>query len=773
METKQQDPGGSQHKITPLAPHHSSDDAAHDEPKTYCHEQDDPWQDQDTLHSELENVKGDLVQQGDHGEDGQSNYDGKSGSSHSNDSSQRRKSSDRDIVSGGLSINGRGAIPGLPGYNPDLNPLINSTFPASNFPSLPLAGLGPVTTYPYSPYHPHINPQYLLQQATSQATAESKALAGMAAQQMYSLPGQLGQIPNPLVPWNPAINPYATSIAVSMSQHLRMNPLLPFSSAGTGLPNFPAMLNPQGSGLNPSMLPHPTTLGLQMPSGHGLPQNVPKSANNIDKMLQHHHGGDGGNNPMMHHPVHHGNHHLGHMMHNGGGPHSSHGNHHGPGSKRKEKSEKPDRPYVKKPLNAFMLYMKEQRQKVVAECTLKESAAINQILGRKWHSLGREEQQVYYDKARKARQLHMEKFPGWSARDNYGKRKKRKKEKTHDCTAQTPKKCRAVYGLESQNLWCAPCRRKKKCVRYKVDGDDSDIDDSDSSPMNMYQVSPVLPPQPVHQQGGQQHQANTPIFAHRNSDQQTAPQVESMQYSSPSITPGGGTSNCSGGNSNGTSPPMSSSGNSSQHSPTNQQKMCSIKREQRTPPNNQIKSPSSSEENSHHHSINKINGLVSSFNHHNNGSAIMNVNNSNNNQQSSSGKNSTAAKSNAVQAQAPRESSEADRNKNCGVDKESAKRQGQVDGNKKSPLIKNFYSQQQNTSASFPFNPFNQMNMFANFPQHHPSALSSLMSFNAIKMPHSHNMNGTATSPQSNTAANPIQGGNQTRITSSALEGKS
>lgn len=100
-------------------------------------------------------------------------------------------------------------------------------------------------------------------------------------------------------------------------------------------------------------------------------------------MLQHHHGGDGGNNPMLHHPGHHGNHHLSHMMHNGGGPHSAHGNHHGSGSKRKEKSEKPDRPYVKKPLNAFMLYMKEQRQKVVAECTLKESAAINQILGRK------------------------------------------------------------------------------------------------------------------------------------------------------------------------------------------------------------------------------------------------------------------------------------------------------------------------------------------------------------------------------------------------------
>ena len=30
-----------------------------------------------------------------------------------------------------------------------------------------------------------------------------------------------------------------------------------------------------------------------------------------------------------------------------------------------------------------MLYMKEMRPKIVAECTLKESAAINQILGRR------------------------------------------------------------------------------------------------------------------------------------------------------------------------------------------------------------------------------------------------------------------------------------------------------------------------------------------------------------------------------------------------------
>ena len=94
----------------------------------------------------------------------------------------------------------------------------------------------------------------------------------------------------------------------------------------------------------------------------------------------------------------------------------------------RKRQEELNNPHIKKPLNAFMLYMKEQRQKVVQECTLKESAAINQILGRKWHSLSKEEQQVYYDRARAAREKHLELYPNWSARDNYGKRKKRKKE---------------------------------------------------------------------------------------------------------------------------------------------------------------------------------------------------------------------------------------------------------------------------------------------------------------------------------------------------------
>lgn len=36
-----------------------------------------------------------------------------------------------------------------------------------------------------------------------------------------------------------------------------------------------------------------------------------------------------------------------------------------------------------------------------------------------WHALTREEQAKYYELARKERQLHMQLYPTWSARDNY------------------------------------------------------------------------------------------------------------------------------------------------------------------------------------------------------------------------------------------------------------------------------------------------------------------------------------------------------------------
>lgn len=148
--------------------------------------------------------------------------------------------------------------------------------------------------------------------------------------------------------------------------------------------------------------------------------------------------------------------------------------------------KEPKRPHVKKPLNAFMLFMKEQRPKIAAEFTLKESAAINQILGKRWHALDKSEQAKYYEMARKERAIHMQLYPGWSARDNYaqlGRKKKRPRDKNEE---MNPKKCRARYGLDRQEQWCKPCRRKKKCIRFIVgaDGETTEVPDKDQIELN-------------------------------------------------------------------------------------------------------------------------------------------------------------------------------------------------------------------------------------------------------------------------------------------------
>lgn len=137
--------------------------------------------------------------------------------------------------------------------------------------------------------------------------------------------------------------------------------------------------------------------------------------------------------------------------------------------------------------------------------------------------------------ARDERMRHMQLYPGWSARDNYGVRKKRgnkgkKREKTSsenagksspmflyanfsflfhkECLNQ--KKCRARFGLDQQANWCKHCKRKKKCLRYTEnestssmgvtswsDEDDTDnnddSDDCDVMPMNEQKNSGVHP----------------------------------------------------------------------------------------------------------------------------------------------------------------------------------------------------------------------------------------------------------------------------------------
>ncbi|XP_041718785.2 transcription factor 7-like 2 isoform X12 [Coregonus clupeaformis] len=339
-----------------------------------------------------------------------------------------------------------------------LTPLItysNEHFTPGNPPPHLQGDVDPKTGIPRPPQHPDISPYYPLS------------------------PGAVGQIPHPLgwlVPqqgqpvYQGFRHPYPTALTVNASMQ-----------------RFPHHMVPPHHSLHQTGIPHPAI----------VTPNVKQESSHSDIGL----------NSSKH-------------------------------QDSKKEEEKKKQPHIKKPLNAFMLYMKEMRAKVVAECTLKESAAINQILGRRWHALTREEQAKYYELARKERQLHMQLYPGWSARDNYGKKKKRKRDKQpgegnehreyfpNPCLSlppitdlSAPKKCRARFGLDQQNNWCGPCRRKKKCIRYiQGEGSCASPPSSDGSLLD----SPHPPPSSV---------APSP------SSKESRPQTEQMQPLSLTMKP--------------------------------------------------------------------------------------------------------------------------------------------------------------------------------------------------------------------------------------------
>ncbi|XP_049582099.1 transcription factor 7-like isoform X2 [Syngnathus scovelli] len=83
--------------------------------------------------------------------------------------------------------------------------------------------------------------------------------------------------------------------------------------------------------------------------------------------------------------------------------------------------------YVKKPLNAFMLFSKEHRQAVKAKSSSTNIAVINETLGKMWHLLPDKEKAKYYEQAEEERRLHAQQHPDWSCRHNYGKKRYNKR----------------------------------------------------------------------------------------------------------------------------------------------------------------------------------------------------------------------------------------------------------------------------------------------------------------------------------------------------------
>uniref|UniRef100_A0A8C5H4Y2 HMG box domain-containing protein n=1 Tax=Gouania willdenowi TaxID=441366 RepID=A0A8C5H4Y2_GOUWI len=82
---------------------------------------------------------------------------------------------------------------------------------------------------------------------------------------------------------------------------------------------------------------------------------------------------------------------------------------------RKRKREEGKGPYVKKPPNAFMLFLKSERKTVQEELGIRNSAAINKVLSERVQN----KRELFQAEAQIEADIHALNNPGWSNKANY------------------------------------------------------------------------------------------------------------------------------------------------------------------------------------------------------------------------------------------------------------------------------------------------------------------------------------------------------------------
>ncbi|XP_077365810.1 uncharacterized protein LOC144009799 isoform X3 [Festucalex cinctus] len=98
-----------------------------------------------------------------------------------------------------------------------------------------------------------------------------------------------------------------------------------------------------------------------------------------------------------------------------------------------------ERPYIKKPPNAFMLFANKYREVVTMQLEKRDSASVHVALGKMWKLLPQADRDKYYEEADARKRRHAQLYPRWSTCENYGKRRKRRKSKIHTgVTKDTP-----------------------------------------------------------------------------------------------------------------------------------------------------------------------------------------------------------------------------------------------------------------------------------------------------------------------------------------------